>query len=128
MKKILVDTNILFQLFKKNMDLSVLLGYEILIPDFIEKEFKYKCREYNLKNIDNFLSKLEKYGFKKVKTSYEFKKNADDLLLKMAKEEKAYILTIDKNLKKRAKKEGIRIKWVEKKGRIFNKEDVEDLY
>jgi len=127
-KKVLIDTNILFQLFKKNVNLDNLIGYDLIIPDFVEKEFLFKAEENKMKNVQHFLKNLENFGFRRVNTYYRFDKNVDDLLLKMAKEHKAYILTIDKELKKRAKKEGIKIKWVEKKGRVFNKEDIEDLY
>jgi len=128
MKKILIDTNILFQLFKKNVSIDNLKGFELIIPDFIKEEFIYKAKENKLKNLDVFFENLNKNGFKFLETNYKLNKDADDLLIKLAKELNAYILTIDKKLKRKCKKEGILIKSVEKKGRIFSKEDVEDFY
>ena len=98
MKKILIDTNILFQLFKKNVSIDNLKGFELIIPDFIKEEFIYKAKENKLKNLDVFFENLNKNGFKFLETNYKLNKDADDLLIKLAKELNAYILTIDKKL------------------------------
>jgi rRNA-processing protein FCF1 len=123
MKKLIVDTNVLFQLLKNPIDLT---GFEPIIPDFVIKEFKFKAKEYKIKNIDVFIEKLKKKGFKILNTNYKFEKNVDDLILKLAKEKNAFILTIDKKLKKRAIKEGIKIKELIK-GKSL-REDLLDLY
>ena len=123
MKKLVIDTNVLFQLLKNPINF---FGYEVIIPDFIVKEFLYKAKEEKIKNVETFLKKLQNIGFKIVKTDYEFNKNADDLLLRFCKENNALLLTIDKKLKKRAIKEGVKIKELIKGKEI--REDFVDFY
>jgi len=103
--KIVIDTNVLFQLLKNEIDF---FGFEIVIPDFVIKEFKFKAKEYKIKNVDLFLKKV-KERFKIENTNYQFNKNVDDLLIKYCKEKNYFLLTIDKKLKKRALKEGVKV-------------------
>jgi rRNA-processing protein FCF1 len=120
--KVVIDTNILFQFLKNKVDL---LDYKIVIPDFILKEFIYKAKEYHVRNLDTFLKKL-KENFEILETNYIFNKNADDLLIKLCKEKKFALLTIDKKLKKRALKEGIKVLNL-RKGK-YVEEDYLNLY
>lgn len=122
-KKLLIDTNILFQMLKNPVQIY---GYKLVVPDFILKEFLFKAKEYKIKNVDLFIEKLKKSGVEILKTNYELNKNADELLIKLAKEEKLPILTIDKKLKKRAYKEGIVVRELIK-GKTL-REDLIDLY
>jgi len=103
--KVVIDTNVLFQLLKNDIDFS---GLNIVIPDFIIEEFVFKAKEYKVKNLDLFLEKLKK-NFKIEKTTFSLNKNADELLIKFCKMNDYALLTIDKKLKKRAQKENIKI-------------------
>lgn len=108
MKRIIADTNILLAIGRFRLDIFSELNricqfpYEIFILDKSINELNYLTEKGKGKDKDAAKLALQMIGkFKIIKT--ETDENVDDILAKLS-DENTYIITQDKELKKRIKK------------------------
>jgi len=120
MNKIIADTNSLLAPFKHKFNIDAQLGeifgsYEIIVPKPIIGELE-KMAETNT-HARGALKLAKSRGVEGTKST------GDDSVLELARKHGAFILTNDKELIARAKKEKIKILLVKENGRLAPEQD-----
>ncbi len=119
--KVLLDTNFLLDLLRFKVDLSIFQDFEERTEIFISSEV---LRE--LKSITNRKTKegrlaliaLKLIENKQIKVVQSLKREVDQDLIALAKKEGFIVATNDKDLKKKLKKENVRIICLRNKKKI----------
>lgn len=119
MEKIIVDTNALLYSIKSKIDLfEALKNYEIIIPNLVIKETE-RLSVTAKKKTDRDAAKNVLMVLKtKVFRCPILEGKTDEAIINYALKNKASILTADKDLKNFAKKHGLKIVFLSKKGLI----------
>ncbi len=115
-KQVLLDTSILLLpgMELKDIFTPIEQEYEILIPEACIKELRAMTQSQDKRGRSAKLALIliEQKNLKIISSTQL--QRADDELLRIAKQLKIPIITLDKELKKRAKQQGIQIKIIKK--------------
>lgn len=126
LKIVVLDSSAIFMIFEYSINLEQellrLLGsYEVVVPSKIIEELKFLCKKGKGKQkqfAKPALSLIENY-----KIVFDKSEKADDAVLYTAKKLNGVILSNDKELKKRAKKEKIKTIFMRNKKYLMISED-----
>lgn len=107
----LIDTSALLLPFeRKRVNEEKLHGYKILIPSYVEEEFRRVCDDKRMKNVDKLIQKYERIILEQGGES------VDNALIRDAERLNALLITADTGLVKKAKKRGIQVVQYTNKG------------